>query len=107
MFGLITVLISCNKLEREPTCIQEKVELFKTFQTEECKDKGKVKKYRFQGEIVYVFEHEECNAADLVSAIVNQNCEVIGWLGGVAGNQTINGESFDKAIYLKTIWKEN
>jgi hypothetical protein len=106
IFSLITigliVVSSCNKDEREtPTCIWNKITAFDS--SFECAE-AKVDKYTFQGETVYVFDPGVCSQADMASEVLNQDCESIGYLGGLIGNQIINGENFSSAHFEETIW---
>jgi hypothetical protein len=105
-FGLLTIasllFASCEKDEREtPTCIWNKITAFDT--TYNCEE-AKVDKYTFQEETVYVFDPGVCSQTDMASEVLNQECESIGFLGGLMGNQTINGENFSNSHFEETIW---
>lgn len=96
-------IISCNKMEDIPDCIQERIEDFETNSI--CDDGSSVKEYKFQGEIVYLFENGNCGA-DLASRVFDSECNELGWIGGISGNTEINGEEFSNASYRKTVWKQ-
>jgi hypothetical protein len=97
--------VSCEKSDiarGTPDCIITKIG---EFEPVACED-GKVDKYTFQGETVYVFDHGiECGA-DLSSEVVLEDCTHLGYLGGISGNTIINGENFSSAEFEKNIWKK-
>jgi hypothetical protein len=98
-------LSACKKsnLEKAPECIQQKIGEFEKNEST-CSNGAKVDEYKFQGNIVYVFDPGLCGA-DLSSDVYNSNCEYFGFLGGIIGNDTINGESFSNhATYQETVW---
>ena len=96
-------LVSCNKINNEPACIQEEVENFE--ENALCNTGSKVKKYKFQGEFVYVFEEGSC-VSDGANRVIDASCHELGWLGGIMGNQQINGVDFEEAKYIKTIMNQ-
>jgi hypothetical protein len=83
-----------------PNCIIEEIADFK--ETSICED-ASVKEYKFQGEIVYVFNSACC--CDMQSPVLDYHCNVLGALGGIAGNTKMNnGEDFSSAKYRRTVW---
>ena len=104
---------SCNDTQEsvEPgssTCITEKVQQFA--KSNSCKTSmntlgASVKEYRFQERLVYVFDMGNC-LTDASADVLDANCQRIGMLGGIAGLQQINGESFSKAELKRTIWQQ-
>mgnify|MGYP000076591706 CR=1 FL=1 len=60
--------------------------------------------YDFLGEKVYVFDPGTCGA-DMTSEVIDEDCNSLGFLGGIAGNVEINGANFSEAIARKIIWK--
>jgi hypothetical protein len=102
---LILGFSSCKKdgiARNTPTCIVEKINNFKDIA---CDD-GEVDEYIFQEKIVYVFDPGiECGA-DLTSEVVDEECNTLGYVGGIAGNTIINGESFGSAKFERNIWKK-
>lgn len=98
-------LMSCQKLDIEkdtPKCIEN---LIKDFDKEQSCDTGvNVKKYTFQGTIVYVFDPGTCGA-DMTSEVIDFECNSIGFLGGISGNTVINGEDFSNAKFESTTWE--
>jgi len=106
IIGLVLISIfsiSCNKIKNAPYCIQEKTENFKSNSI--CEEGSKVKEYKFQGEIVYLFENGNCGA-DIASGVFDSECNELGWIGGFTGNTKINGEEFSNARYRRTIWRQ-
>jgi len=41
---------------------------------------------------------------DYSSEVLNSQCNYLGDLGGFWGNRVINGENFDNAKFIKTVW---
>lgn len=102
LLSILFLSFSCSKNNREtPACILNQITTFDT--TYDC-DKAKVDRYTFQGKDVYVFDPGVCAYADMASEVLNENCESIGFLGGLIGNTQINGEDFSNAHYEETIW---
>jgi hypothetical protein len=99
----LALVTSCKKekVRETPDCIWTKITAFDS--TYNCVE-AKVDKYLFQGETVYVFDPGVCSQADMTSEVINQNCETLGYLGGLIGNTTINGENFSSAQFQETIW---
>lgn len=96
------ILLSCKKDSTKQPCINGDIEKFKANPT--CNSGSSVKKYQFLDESVYVFESGNCGA-DLTSLVVDEECNHLGSLGGIAGNTEINGENFhDKAILEEILW---
>lgn len=85
-----------------PECISKKIELF---EKESCNKGPSVKEYIFQAKRVFVFSQGNCGN-DMTSEVVDQNCVNLGYLGGIAGNISINGEDFSKALLVKTVWEK-
>lgn len=110
MKGVCSILIvlaavaftSCRKKQCDGSpshCIQKKVKEFK--QDQSCHDAG-VTEYEFQDEKVYVFSPGTCGA-DMSSMVMDCDCNELGYLGGITGNNTINGESFSNAVFVKNL----
>jgi hypothetical protein len=105
IFFLTLQLGSCEKIEDCPDCIQDKVKEFAKNRI--CKDgSAGVAEYLFQDQYVYVFSDGTCGA-DMGAAVYSQNCEYLGYLGGIAGNLNINGVRFHEiAVFQKKIWHD-
>jgi hypothetical protein len=102
--GLALVLASCDKLDIEegtPKCVENRIEDFK--KSGMCCNDGSVNQYTFQGKTVYTFDPGTCGA-DMQSEVIDENCKTLGYLGGLLGNNYINGEHFSNATFVKRIW---
>ena len=98
-------LASCNKQKikkNTPECVKNRIKDFD--QTQTCDDGVNVKKYTFQGQTVYVFDPGTCGA-DMMSSVIDAECNSLGFLGGITGNTEINGEDFSNATFVSTTWK--
>lgn len=98
----IAVMTSCNKAENTPHCVQDKISTFN--ENAMCENGARVDEYMFQRQIVYVFRNGNCGA-DMTSEVIDDHCITLGYLGGMDGNTSINGEEFSKAKLRKTIWE--
>ncbi len=101
----VTLFSACKKLEIEegtPNCIRTKISAFE--KDAFCSD-PQVDEYQFQSEFVYVFIDGSCGA-DLAATVFDSKCNIKGQLGGIAGNTRINGEEFNAAKFIKTVWKK-
>lgn len=97
----LLIFSSCKKDSKTPACIDHKVNEFKN--TISCNVGSNVKQYEFQTKLVYVFDPGTCGA-DMTSEVLDENCNTLGFLGGIAGNTKINGEEFDHAKFKRIIW---
>ncbi len=70
-----------------------------------CND-ARVDEYKFQDHLVYVFEPGTCGA-DMSSAVEDADGKNLGALGGFTGNMVINGEKFETATFIRTVWNKN
>lgn len=82
------------------SCINNKISKFKS---ECCSNGANVREYWFQSQSVFVFNPGNCGA-DLPSYVLSADCDTLGFLGGIIGNQMINGESFTLAEEKGLIW---
>lgn len=64
-----------------------------------------VKQYTFEGKQVYCLQMDP-EVADGTTEVLDENCNHIGLLGGIAGNHQINGVDFSSATLVKSIWKK-
>ena len=103
---ILIALISCNRIDIElgtPPSIENKIVSFS--KTSIC-DNARVTEYIFQGKTVYVFSPGNTCGADLTSEVVDSDCNTLGYLGGISGNTSINGEKISNAIFVKFVWKK-
>lgn len=101
LFGL--VLLTCKSHEKTgqlPKPIAQEINRFSAVSS--CKD-AKVKQYEFQGQNVFVFEDGTC-VMDKESRVLDKKGNLLGYLGGFAGNTTILGVDFTKAMFVKEVW---
>ncbi|MGL5888381.1 MAG: DUF6970 domain-containing protein [Bacteroidia bacterium] len=99
---LITLFASCEREGNGTTaCIQEKID---ELAVNAGNSDASVKEYRFQNQTVYVFNNGT-QVMDGVEFVYDTGCNQLGFLGGLMGNSTINGQDFyNNAIYTRTIW---
>lgn len=108
---LFTVFTACNKRPATPveqgkcgvTCILDKIGQFAQ-SSNICDSTATVKRYSFQDQNVYLFDQGTCGN-DLTIPVLNEDCDTLGYLGGIMGNNTINGQDFyANASYVSTVW---
>ena len=103
---IISLLYSCQKgkiSKNTPDCVKDKIRSFE--ENSSCNDGVKVERYVFQDEEVYVFDPGTCGA-DMTSEVIDGDGNTLGYLGGIMGNQTINGEKFNNADFKETVWEK-
>ena len=103
LFWVAITVVSCRKVildKDDPSCLKDKIRSFD--RQEDCAS-AKVDAYSFQGQTVYAFSPGNCGA-DMMTDILDSDCNTIGSLGGIAGNTEVNGEPFSNAVYLRNIW---
>ena len=94
------LFFGCKKTYTSP-CVDSKINDFK--KNTPCSKGSAVKQYTFQGSTVYAFEPGTCGN-DMTTEVINEDCKTLGYLGGISGNTTINGEEFSKAKFEKVVW---
>ena len=86
------------------TCIMTKISLFAGSSTI-CDSSARVSQYKFLSDTVYVFDKGTCGN-DFSSPVLNSQCDTLGELGGISGNDNIFGLSFSaNSTFLGTIWE--
>ena len=106
LFFCLTGLSNCSKCkvaDGVSNCIKKKTKNF--CKSQDC-ETAFVGEYMFQGERVYAFSPGNCGA-DMQTEVVDQDCETLGYLGGIVGNTKINGEEFYNATLDRVIWEKN
>jgi hypothetical protein len=106
LFTLVTVLLfsACERSDNAkgtPGCLDNSIAEFKLVA---CANGANVKEYVFQGKTVYAMCPGNCGA-DMVTSVIDSACNILGSLGGIAGNTRINGAEFSNATYIRTIWQ--
>ena len=102
MKHFLTLLIliyfsSCQKVDvpkGTPKCIKQAIRNGEV---------SKVDKYSFQGEDVYVYD-DVAICCDQTFLVVNDDCEELGFLGGISGNTIINGGDFSEATFIENTY---
>jgi len=103
--ALILLCGSCLSIQKgTPACVRKKIRQYD--HENQCDRNVHVAAYTFQGKNVYVFEPGTCGA-DMTSEVIDSDCNQLGYLGGFIGNTKINGESFENAVFIDTIWKKH
>jgi hypothetical protein len=99
------VSFSCEKIDKDcPDCIRDKIKEFA--KSPICQNEASVDLYVFQNQNVYVFSEGTCGV-DLGAAVYGENCDNLGYLGGIAGNLMINGVKFhENAVFQKQVWHD-
>ena len=93
-----SLLVSCRKIEVSegtPKCIKKLIR-----NDDEIKI---VNRYKFQDSEVYVLS-DGGGCCDKSALVVNDDCEVIGSLGGLDGNTVINGDEFSEAEFIEQVY---
>jgi len=105
LFCFSTIFLSCDEADDEPglpSCLKDELDDFDNQFT--CDD-ARVEQYMFQGKTVYLFETGTC-ISDGGSPVYSAGCNLLGVLGTIAGNITINGDDFRNAVFVRTIWEK-
>lgn len=104
---LILSFTNCKKeglTVDDPGCMDQLIEEFKNSDMP-CESGKTIYRYKFQDEFVYVFGPGNCGA-DMMSDVYDEECNLICGLGGIAGNQSCEGENFHEGATEETlIWK--
>jgi hypothetical protein len=88
-----------------PTCLQAYIDGFQA----EVKaanivcDNGTVEEYNFLGGKYYLFNVGTC-LNTLSSWVRDSECNFAGEIGGLTRNNTIRGEDFSKAEFVRIVW---
>ena len=102
IFFLSLINLNCKKGDCYPDCISDQIK-----EVEKTDLPGaNISEYLFQGHnVYYVFKGY---SPDAQYAVINTNCELLGYLEGFIGNTIINGEDFIKnAKLIKVVWKSH
>ena len=99
--ALILILSSCKEDDLYPSCLDGMIE---DASTGLCDQGASVVEFLFQGNTVYVLNQGDC-LNDGCSIVVDSDCNDLGCLGGIIGNEQINGESFGSAEFIQIVWE--
>lgn len=102
------LISACGKSEVKPNgtipaCLNDKlVEWDVDFG---CKTGKSVNQYSIKGKSYFILEPGNCGA-DMAAIVIDTNCNEIGYLGGIVGNnlKTNYGEEMANSVFVKTIW---
>lgn len=101
----LLLLVACNRKAAPVSgispCLQKSIAAWQG--QGHCEDPF-VQEFVFQGKKVFVLRHGTCGA-DMTDDVLDEKCNLLGRLGGFAGNMKINGEPFANAQGGKVIWK--
>lgn len=105
--SIVLLMMACQKDDLGVSdCLNEKITEFKNgdYACADVEDGANVREYLFMGETVYVFDPGLCGA-DMFSAVIDEDCNTLGNLGGIAGLIEINGVSFSEAVFIEIVWE--
>lgn len=93
--------LACS--DEHPECVDTRISQFKMDQAD-C-PLATIKKYSFQDQIVYGFTDGNC-IADGGTTIIDDSCQQLCFLGGIAGLTDCEGVNFNQnAEELELIWE--
>lgn len=103
----ISFLTGCEDLDIAPgvpNCLEDKIKTLK--KTSPCDTGNSVREFSFQDETVYVLSPGNC-LRDGSAEVIDSDCNTLGKLGGLAGNDEINGVVFHtNATFVRTVWED-
>ena len=110
IFVIFVIFSSCqdddqicgSSIEHLSDCLKSEVR-----KIEELNNDGLayIREYEFQNETVYYIK-PGFNGHDQFEEVLNENCELIGKVGGVFGNTIIRGDEFwENAILKDVVWR--
>lgn len=105
---IAALLIGAFACTKEPesavsTCIQDELRIFD--ENLACTN-AIVLRYDFMGNNVYTFDRGDCSYVDSIT-VYDEECNIMGYLGGYLGNSTISGVDFYQEADLKaTVWSK-
>lgn len=105
--SIVLLMMACQKDDLGVSdCLNEKITEFKNgdYACADVEDGANVREYLFMGETVFVFDPGRCGA-DMASGVYDEDCNHIGFLGGIVGNVEVNGTDFGEAVFVKTVWE--
>jgi len=103
-FFLSFLILSCENddvLEDLPSCIQSEIESA----SQGGSNEASLTQYRYNGQIVYSFD-PGLVYPDMMTTVVNEDCEVVCQFGGIAGMNTCPDFS-QNAEVIGVVWKNN
>ncbi len=104
-FLVIFLFAGCTKYKLEPDtppCLKDELKKF----SNSGSDEANIKEYEFQNKLLYVY-NDGIKARDDGWPVYDSNCNIIDYLGGMAGNTKINKEEFSNAKLKRIVWRSN
>ncbi|ADR20840.1 hypothetical protein MATR_15340 [Marivirga tractuosa] len=101
---LVTLtIVSCKEEKLEPSCLNDKKSELKE---SSCEDGVQISLYKFQGSNVYLLEKGSC-IADGSIEVIDSKCNRLGFLGGLAGSDEIDGVKFyENSSFVEVVWEK-
>ncbi|OEK00672.1 hypothetical protein BFP97_03745 [Roseivirga sp. 4D4] len=103
-FFLSCLVLSCENddvLSDLPSCIQSEIESASQGGSSEAS----LTQYRYNGQVVYSF-NPGIVYPDMMTTVVNEDCEVVCWFGGFAGTNTCP-DFVENAEVIGVIWRND
>jgi len=99
---LLVISAGCKKklVIEAPACIKAKIAQIVYAQDSYV---GQVDEYIFKNKKVYAFK--DSGIADGQTPIYDENCNQVCALGGLLGTMMCDGENFNNAVFVRTVWK--
>ncbi|RUA34055.1 MAG: hypothetical protein DSY77_07110 [Bacteroidetes bacterium] len=100
---VVLIVTSCKDSNIDPSCLNDKINELEDIS---CEDGVQITLYEFQGQNVYLLELGNC-IADGSTEVVDASCRTLGFLGGLAGSNEIDGLDFyENAIFIEVVWEK-
>ena len=105
LIGLLTLRCSDQDIPDDtPSCVSQQIREFS--RNGACDTGARVTQYTFQRRTIYVFDPGFTCGADMTSAVVDRDCNVLCSLGGIVGNITCNGDTLATGVTNeRIIWR--
>ena len=101
---LVVLFFSCGDEEFTPICIQVRNSTFQN--TAEGCVGAKIEVYEFQGNTLHAYTDGMC-IADGGTQLIDEACEDVCFIGGIAGlTDCLGVPFFANATLIETIWEE-
>jgi hypothetical protein len=96
-------IVGCNKADEDlPSCIQDEIDGREKIGEIHL---SSVQKYELNSKEVYVVNYE--GGADFQSPVLDDQCNTVCALGGIAGNDECDGVKFsEEAKLIETVWED-
>ena len=96
-------IASCKEEQLEPSCLNDKKSDLKE---SACEEGVQISLYKFQSANVYLLEQGNC-IADGTTEVIDAKCNRLGFLGGLAGSDEIDGvKFFENSTFIEVVWEK-